>query len=75
MSETNTTHQYACSLLEYAVEEPINGDTDHYTRGAFKMESDAQECAAKLNAADPNAPYPYRVVRIGTLHGKNLHHA
>lgn len=66
MSATNETHDSACSLLEYAVEEPINGDTDYYTRGAFDLHQDAQAFADKLNAEAPGAPFPYRVTHIGT---------
>lgn len=61
----NQIHNYALSLLAWAVQQPINGGTDCYQVAAFDDEQDAKEHAERLNERfGPDLPYV--VSYIGT---------
>ena len=67
MDEMNTSHDNACSLLGYVVEEPFNGDTDWTVVAAFDQIDTAIEYAEFRNRTD-RPEYPYRVANVGTRH-------
>lgn len=63
--KTNESHDNACSLLGYVVEEPFNGDTDWYVVAAFDHSDAAEQYAAFRNSTE-SPEYPYRVANVGT---------
>lgn len=68
MRPENEIHNYALSLLAWAVQEPLNGGTDWREVAAFHDEQDAIDYAAYLTKRD--APKDaYVVSHVGTRYG------
>jgi hypothetical protein len=62
----NQDHIYETSLLGWAVQEYINGDTDWNTHAVFRDEQDARHFCERLSSLDPQGNY--ELTWVGTLH-------
>jgi formaldehyde-activating enzyme involved in methanogenesis len=69
----NQIHNYALSLMKWAVQEQFHGGTDWYEVAAFADKTDAEQYAKYLTATN-HPDLPYVVSHVGTRYGSSEEH-